>query len=99
MLSIVDFADAATEDVYEGRPRKAARKVLPQNLMAAARRKLFQIATVSSLDELRVPPGNRLEALRGERVGQYSIRINDRYRICFRWNDGNPDQIQIVDYH
>jgi proteic killer suppression protein len=60
---------------------------------------LFQIATVATLDELRIPPGNRLEELHGDRAGQHSIRVNDQYRICFSWNDGNPDQVEIVDYH
>lgn len=67
--------------------------------MNIARRKLFQIATVDALDELPIPPGNRLEALRGDRVGRYSIRINEQYRVCFRWNDGDPDEVSIVDYH
>jgi len=62
-------------------------------------RKLDQLDSVTTLDELRVPPGNRLEALSGNRKGQHSIRINDQYRICFVWQDNGPDQIEVVDYH
>lgn len=64
-----------------------------------ARRKLEILASVSRLEELRVPPGNRLEALKGNRVGQYSIRVNDQWRICFRWQDGDAYDVEIVDYH
>jgi len=60
---------------------------------------LDQLDSVSSLQELRIPPGNQLEALKGERKGQYSIRINDRYRICFIWAEAEPDEVEIVDYH
>ncbi len=93
------FADAGTEDIYNGHVTKASRKVCPPNLVDVARRKLFQLAAVEEIDQLRIPPGNRLEALRGKRAGQYSIRINDQYRICFRWNQGNPIDVEIVDYH
>lgn len=64
-----------------------------------AGRKLDQLDSVGVLDELRVPPGNQLEALKGERRGQYSIRVNEQYRICFRWIDGEPDEVEIVNYH
>jgi proteic killer suppression protein len=64
-----------------------------------ARRKLELLASVARLDELRVPPGNRLEALVGDRAGQHSIRINDQWRICFRWADGHAHDVEIVDYH
>jgi proteic killer suppression protein len=64
-----------------------------------ARRKLLLLNAVHALDELRVPPGNRLEALRGDRLGGWSIRINDRWRICFLWKDGEPWEVEIVDYH
>ena len=65
----------------------------------AARRKLEILAAAVRLDDLRVPPGNRLEALKGNRAGQHSIRINDRWRICFRWIDGDAHDVEIVDYH
>jgi proteic killer suppression protein len=64
-----------------------------------ALRKLRQVGAAESLDDLRVPPGNRLEALKGDRVGQYSIRINDQWRICFVWTDAGPEEVEIVDYH
>ena len=65
----------------------------------AARKKLLMLHAAESLDDLRVPPGNRLEALRGDRLGQYSIRINDQWRICFRWEKGHALDVEIVDYH
>jgi proteic killer suppression protein len=66
---------------------------------AVALRKLRQVGSARSLDDLRVPPGNRLEALKGDRAGQYSIRINDQWRICFVWTDAGPEEVEIVDYH
>ena len=69
------------------------------NIERVARRKLRQLEIANRLDDLRVPPGNRLEALKGDRSGQYSIRINDRWRICFHWTDGSADNVEIVDYH
>ena len=62
-------------------------------------RKLVMLDAAETLDDLRVPPGNRLEALRGDRAGQHSIRINDQWRICFMWTDAGPEEVQIVDYH
>ncbi len=64
-----------------------------------ARRKLCQLGIAGCLDDLKVPPGNRLERLRGERDGQYSIRINDQFRVCFRWTEAGPTEVEIVDYH
>ncbi|MCP5142632.1 MAG: type II toxin-antitoxin system RelE/ParE family toxin [Chromatiales bacterium] len=64
-----------------------------------ARRKLRQLEISSTLNDLRIPPGNRLEALKGDRTGSHSIRINDQWRICFRWSDGGADDVEIVDYH
>jgi toxin HigB-1 len=74
-------------------------KGFPADLVKAARRKLFMLHTATALDDLRSPPGNRLEALKGDRSGQYSVRINDQFRICFRWIDGHADDVEIVDYH
>ena len=74
-------------------------KVCPKRLWKIAFKKLDQLDSVSSLDELRVPPGNRLESLSGKREGQYSIRINDQYRICFKWIENEPDDVEITDYH
>ncbi len=96
---IRSFRSAGTEDVFNGRNTPQARRTCPQNLWRVVGRKLDQLDSVSSLEELRIPPGNQLEALRGERKGQYSIRINDQYRVCFAWVEGEPDEVEIVDYH
>lgn len=96
---IVSFKDRGTEDVFNGLNTKAARKTCPESLWKVASRKLDQLDSVTTLAELRIPPGNRLEALFGDRRGQHSIRINDQYRICFVWSDPGPDDVEIVDYH
>ena len=96
---IVSFADQGTEDVYNGRDTKAARKACPQSIWRVAHRKLDQIHAVLTLNALRVPPGNQLEALKGDRAGQYSVRINDQYRVCFRWTDAGAEDVEVVDYH
>ena len=69
------------------------------NIAAVARRKLRQLEIANRLEDLRVPPGNRLEALKGDRAGQHSIRVNDQYRVCFRWTDADAEDVEIVDYH
>jgi proteic killer suppression protein len=91
---IVSFRDADTERLAKGR---RVRRL--QAIESVARRKLRQLEIADRLDDLRVPPGNRLEALRGERAGQHSIRVNDRYRICFRWSNAGAEDVEIVDYH
>jgi proteic killer suppression protein len=96
---IRSFKDQGTEDVFNGRQTKAARRACPPQLWGVAARKLDQLDSVFRLDELRVPPGNRLESLKGGRAGQWSIRINERYRICFEWTENGPEQVEIVDYH
>ena len=93
------FADQGTADVFDGVNSKEARAVCPVGLWAVARRKLTQINRVRELAELAVPPGNRLERLKGNRSGQHSIRINDQYRVCFRWKEGVADDVEITDYH
>ncbi|HEV3157957.1 MAG TPA: type II toxin-antitoxin system RelE/ParE family toxin [Candidatus Baltobacteraceae bacterium] len=93
------FADQGTEDIFSGRMTKEACRTLPTQLHATARRKLAVIDYASDLSMLRIPPGNHLEALDGKRKGQHSIRINDKYRICFCWNDGHTIGVEIVDYH
>ncbi len=93
------FKSVGTQDVFDGRNTSQARRTCPQQLWRVAGRKLDQLDSVTSLDELRIPPGNQLEALKGERRGQYSIRINDQYRVCFTWVEGEPDEVEIVDYH
>ena len=96
---IGSFADSGTEDVFNGADTRAARKSCPKSLWPTARRKLDQINRVRELQELAIPPGNRLERLRGDRVGQQSIRINQQYRVCFYWESGHAEQVEIVDYH
>ena len=93
------FADGATEDIFDGVSSPPARRACPPALWRTARRKLTQLNRVRSLDELRIPPGNRLERLKGARTGQYSIRVNEQYRICFRWEDGYASEVQITDCH
>ena len=93
------FKNKATEDIFNGKATKAALRLCPKSLWKVAVRKLDQLDSVLSLDELRVPPGNRLEALSGKREGQYSIRINDQYRICFRWTETGPVDVEITDYN
>ena len=92
---IQGFADLETEKIWSGR---RSRK-LPTDIQAVARRKLRILNNARVLQDLRVPPGNRLEALRGNRAGQHSIRINDQWRICFVWKEGGPADVEIVDYH
>jgi proteic killer suppression protein len=96
---IREFRDAGSEDIFYGRATKFARRVCPPSLWNVAARKLEYLDSAASLGDLRSPPGNRLEALRGDRQGQYSIRINDQYRICFEWTVEGPDQVEVVDYH
>jgi proteic killer suppression protein len=92
---IKSFADKATVAVFSGR----LVRLLPHDIQGIARRKLKLLDAVSRVEELRVPPGNRLELLAGDRAGQWSIRINDQWRICFRWEDGHAGNVEIVDYH
>lgn len=96
---IRSFKDRGTEDVFNGRNTKLARRTCPQELWGVAVRKLEQLDSAVRLEDLRVPPGNRLEALSGDRAGQLSIRINQRYRICFVWTVDGPADVEIVDYH
>lgn len=92
---IQGFRCDETQKVFEGiRPRR-----LPGNLLAAMQRKLKMLDAAVKLEELRIPPGNRLEALKGGRKGQHSIRVNDQWRVCFRWKSEGPCEVEIVDYH
>jgi len=92
---IIGFADRETEIVWSGRRSRR----LPPDIQQTALRKLRMLNAAGRLDDLRVPPGNRLEALSGDLAGKHSIRINDQWRICFHWTDGGPDDVEIVDYH
>ncbi len=96
---IRSFADAATEDLFNGVDSRRARAACRADVWPVVRRKLTQINRVRDLRELAIPPGNRLERLGGSRRGQYSIRINQQYRVCFRWEDGYADQVEVTDYH
>jgi proteic killer suppression protein len=96
---IESFRDQATEDLFNGVNSKSARNACPQRLWRIVERKLDQLDSVGFLEELKIPPGNRLEALSGSRKGQYSIRINDQYRICFVWGKRGPCEVEVTDYH
>lgn len=96
---ISSFKDQASADIFNGVDSKLARKACPQILWRAAARKLDLLDSATQLEDLKVPPGNRLEALMGSRKGQNSIRINEQYRICFRWTDAGVEDVEIVDYH
>jgi proteic killer suppression protein len=93
------FNDVGTSDIFNGDNTKPARRTCPSSLWKVATRKLDLLDSVISLEELKVPPGNRLEELTGSRVGQHSIRINDQYRICFVWTENGPVNVEIADYH
>jgi toxin HigB-1 len=96
---IGSFRDKGTEDLFDGRDTKQSRKACPSDLVSVARRKLDQLNQAVVLGDLRAPPSNRLEKLKDERLGQYSIRINDQWRVCFRWTDSSAEDVEIVDYH
>jgi len=89
------FADKDTERVW----RRERSKRLDQNTQRAALRKLLILDAAEILDDLKVPPGNRLEKLHGDRAGQHSVRVNQQWRICFRWTTAGPEDVAIVDYH
>ena len=105
---IVSFRGQSTEDIFNGVNSKLARKACPRTLWRVAVRKLDQLDSVLFLEELKIPPGNRLERLSagnrlerlsGDKEGEYSIRINEQYRICFMWSETGPYNVEITDYH
>lgn len=98
-MAIYNFRNKATEDINYGRVTKNSLKLLPIILHQKAQIKLARISAATSLEDLRELRGNRLEILQGDRQGQYSIRINDQYRICFRWLQENAYDVEIIDYH
>lgn len=98
-MPIISYADAGTRDIAESDNSKVARRTLPRELHAAARRRLAVINAMTALTELAAFPSWRLEVLRGDRAGQYSIRINEQYRICFVWNGTDAAAVEITDYH
>ena len=95
MRVIVSFACAETEGVF----REILSRRFPSALQRGARRKLLALHAATELRQMAVPPGNRLEALKGGRKGQHSIRVNEKWRICFRWQEGNAHEVEMVDYH
>ncbi len=92
---IRSFKDKVTEAVFNGQQPKG----FPAQIFTVAQRKLTMLNAAMRLNDLRIPPANRLEALKGDRLGQHSIRINDQFRICFTWRDGAAEQVEITDYH
>jgi toxin HigB-1 len=92
---IISFACADTQKVFEGEYVKS----WGRDVQNVARRKLAYLNQAVTLIDLRTPPGNRLEKLKGDRPGRFSIRVNDQYRLCFRWHDGNASEVELVDYH
>jgi proteic killer suppression protein len=92
---IKTFKAGFTESIWQRKQIKG----FPSDLFKTARRKLGFLEDAVELVDLRIPPGNRLEALKGDRAGQYSIRINDQWRVCFRWDEGNAFEVEITDYH
>ena len=96
---IRSFCDAGTEDIFNGAETKRARRVCPAPVWNVARRKLELLDSARTLLDLRVPPANQLEALKKDRAGQHSIRVNDQYRVCFVWTELGPVEVEIVDYH
>jgi toxin HigB-1 len=92
---ILSFACAETEKAFQA----LGSRRLPPTIQRTARRKLLVLHAATELGQLAVPPGNRLETLRGDRKGQHSIRINDQWRICFRWHEGNAHDVEVTDYH
>jgi proteic killer suppression protein len=96
---IRSFRNQGSEDIFDGFDTPAARRTCPRTLWKAARRKLDQINRVRNLLDLAVPPGNRLERLKSDRNAQHSIRINEQYRVCFRWENENAHEVEITGYH
>lgn len=95
---IISFGDQATDDLYHGRSTKRIQQ-FPASIIAVTVRKLDMLNSAEGLDDLRKPPGNRLEALKGDRKGYFSIRINQRYRVISKWHEGNAYLVSVVDYH
>ncbi len=96
---IISFKHQPAKDIFNGDDTRAARKACPTNLWKIARRKLDQLDFAANLNDLRSPPKNHLEALKGDREGQHSIRINQQYRICFIWTNNGVEDVEITDYH
>jgi toxin HigB-1 len=96
---IKSFFDKGTEDIFNRKRSKEARRSCPEQIWRVAQRKLDQLNAVVSLGSLRIPPGNEMEALKKERIGQHSIRMNDQFRVCFVWTEEGPERVEIPDSH
>ena len=96
---INSFKDKGTEDIFNVKSTRAARQACPEVLWKVARRKLGMVNAATRLEDLRVPPGNKLKPLQDDREGQHAIRINDQYRVCFTWTDSGADEVEVTDYH
>jgi len=96
---IKSFKNNGSEDIFNGKNTKESRRICSREIWKIATRKLDQLDSANKLDDLKIPPGNMLEALKGERSGEYSIRINTQYRIYFTWSEAGPAQVEITDYH
>ncbi len=95
---IQSFADDTTADLFQDRNTRAARRI-PRELWRSVQRKLKVLDSAARVDDLKIPAGNRLEKLKGDRAGRFSIRVNDQYRITFRWEGGNASEVGVEDYH
>jgi proteic killer suppression protein len=98
-VAIRSFATRGTEDIFNQARSKTARRTCPKGIWPVARRKLYLLNAVTRLADLAIPRGNELETLKGDRKGQHSIRINEQYRVCFRWTEDGPEDAEITDYH
>lgn len=96
---IPSFKGTGTENVFNAEDTKAARRTCPKQIWTVAQRKLDMLNQAAVLTDLRVPPNNKLEELKHDRAGQHAIRINDQYRLCFRWTDAGAEDVEITDYH
>jgi toxin HigB-1 len=96
---ISTFRNQGTEDIFNGSNTAAARKTLPTDLWNVAFKKLSQLNAATAVGDMRLPPGNKLEKLSGNRAGQWSVRINDQYRICFTFDAGSVSAVEVTDYH
>jgi len=96
---IKSFRDKGTEDIFDRKNTREARQACPQQIWRVAQRKLDQLNAVVSLESLRIPPGNFLEALKADRKGQHSMRVNEQFRVCFVWTDDGVENVEITDYH
>ena len=96
---IKSFRDRGTEDIFDRKNTREARHACPKQIWRVAQRKLDQLNGVVSLESLKIPPGNFLESLKGDRKGQHSIRINNQHRVCFVWTNDGAESVEITDYH